>query len=94
MYYTIKKEDLLIQPESRVPAYYGETIAEYLDYVRAALMLRPTDADGKEMISYTVTDFSKEGNGAPADADWLAYILGYLESEYGGTFHRRTALVH
>ena len=92
VYYTIKKEDLLIQPESRVPAYYGETIAEYLDYVRAALMLRPTDADGKEMISYTVTDFSKEGNGAPADADWLAYILGYLESEYGGNLSQKDSI--
>ena len=92
VYYTIKKEDLLIQPESRVPAYYGETIAEYLDYVRAALMLRPTDADGKEMISYTVTDFSKEGNGAPADADWLAYILGYLESEYGGNLSQEDSI--
>ncbi len=92
VYYTIKKEDLLIQPESRVPAYYGETIADYLDYVRAALMLRPTDADGKEMISYTVTDFSKEGNGAPADADWLAYILGYLESEYGGNLSQEDSI--
>ena len=92
VYYTIKKEDLLIQPESRVPAYYGETIADYLGYVRAALMLRPTDADGKEMISYTVTDFSKEGNGAPADADWLAYILGYLESEYGGNLSQEDSI--
>ena len=92
VYYTIKKEDLLIQPESRVPAYYGETIADYLDYVRVALMLRPTDADGKEMISYTVTDFSKEGNGAPADADWLAYILGYLESEYGGNLSQKDSI--
>jgi len=92
VYYTIKKEDLLIQPESYVPAYYGETIADYLGYVRAALMLRPVDADGKEMISYTVTDFSKEGNGAPADADWLAYTLGYLESEYGGDLPQKDSI--
>lgn len=92
VYYTIKKEDLLIQPESYVPAYYGETIADYLGYVRAALMLRPVDADGKEMISYTVTDFSKEGNGASADADWLAYTLGYLESEYGGDLPQKDSI--
>lgn len=84
----------MIQPESRVPAYYGETIADYLDYVRAALMLRPTDADGKEMISYTVTDFPRRGTALRQTRTGWHISLAIWKVNMEGTFHRRTASVH
>ena len=63
VYYTIKKEDILIQPESKVPAYYGQTVFAYLADIREALRTRTQSAEGnaaaENLIDYTISDFTE-----------------------------------
>ncbi|MDE7322409.1 MAG: Ig-like domain-containing protein [Lachnospiraceae bacterium] len=84
VYYTIKKEDIVIRPESRVPAYYGETVSSYLADIRAALRTRTqntqSDAKSENLIDYTVSDFTAgEDSRELANAAWLNDRLRYLE---------------
>lgn len=63
VYYTIKKEDILITPKSDVPAYYGETVSSYLADVTVALRNRTQSTEGesenKNLVDYTISDFTE-----------------------------------
>ncbi len=86
VYYTIKKEDILIQPDSKVPAYYGETVSAYLADIKAALRVRTqsaagdADAAAENLIDYTISDFTEGADKRElADAAWLDSMLRYYE---------------
>lgn len=63
VYYTIKKEDILIEPKSDVTAYYGETVSSYLADITAALRNRTQSIEdvpeNKNLIDYTISDFTE-----------------------------------
>ncbi len=91
VYYTIKKEDILIQPESKVPAYYGETVSSYLIDIKAALSVRTqsaagdADAAAENLIDYTISDFTEGADKRElADAAWLDSMLRYYEKNGNG----------
>lgn len=86
VYYTIKKEDILITPESSVTAYYSESIGDYLDDITTALQNRTqsteSEPENKNLVDYTIIDFTegKEGN-KPANEDWLLRELRNREKD-------------
>jgi len=63
VYYTIKKEDILIEPKSDVTAYYGETVSSYLADITSALRNRTQSTEGesenKNLVDYTISDFTE-----------------------------------
>lgn len=86
VYYTIKKEDILITPESTVTAYYGESIGDYLNDITTALQNRTqsteSESENKNLVDYTIIDFTegKEGD-KPANEDWLLRELRNREKD-------------
>lgn len=91
VYYTIKKEDILIQPESKVPAYYGETVSAYLADIEAALRVRTqstagdADAAAENLIDYTISDFTEGADKRElANAAWLDSMLRSYEKDGDG----------
>jgi len=86
VYYTIKKEDILIEPKSDVTAYYGETVSSYLADVTAALRNRiqsTEDApENKNLVDYTISDFTEgKENGELANEAGLLSELRRREKE-------------
>ncbi len=89
VYYTIQKEDILIEPKSSVPAYYGEYIGEYLDDIKIALQERTQSTESEtaqeSLIDYTISDFTEgKENGELANAASLLSELKYREKNENG----------
>lgn len=86
VYYTIKKEDILIEPKSDVTAYYGETVSSYLADITAALRNRTQSTEGesenKNLVDYTISDFTEgKEKGELANEAWLLETLKRREKE-------------
>lgn len=91
VYYTIQKEDILIEPKSDVTAYYGETVSSYLADITAALRNRTqsTESESEDgtLVDYTISDFTEgvdldDGKEhKPVNEAWLLSELKRREKE-------------
>lgn len=91
VYYTIQKEDILIEPKSDVTAYYGETVSSYLTDITAALRNRTqsTESESEDgtLVDYTISDFTEgvdldDGKEhKPVNEAWLLSELKRREKE-------------
>lgn len=85
VYYTIQKEDILIEPKSNVTAYYGESINDYLDDIHTALQKRAqsarSESEEETLIDYTISDFTEGVERELANEAWLLDTLKRREKE-------------
>lgn len=86
VYYTIQKEDILIEPKCDVTAYYGETISAYLADITVALRNQTqsteSESENKNLVDYTISDFTEgKEKGELANEAWLLSELKRREKE-------------